>query len=86
MGSFLLGDFPRNSGNSSWQFCAESSSVLVLLVVFIFSLCFQILCLFCHLFAAVADTNSVFKLQLCLLQHMCTGFVISTAYKHLNVW
>lgn len=59
---------------------------LVLLVVFIFSLCFQILCLFCHLFAAVADTNSVFKLQLCLLQHMCAGFVISTAYKHLNVW
>lgn len=47
------------------------------------SLCFQILCLFLCLFTAVADPNRVFSFQLCLLEHMCTGFVIVTACKYL---
>lgn len=39
--------------------------------------------LFLYLFTAVTDINSVFKFQLCLLQHMCAAFIICSAYNYL---
>lgn len=86
---------PRDGGSYSltsliipasyWHFPAWYSCFLfyLLLCLVFFSLCFQILCLFLCLFTAVADPSRVFWLQLCLLEHMFTGFVTVTACKYL---
>lgn len=86
---------PRNGGLPHpwiispfrWQLLALWHEVLLFLVLF-FLLCSVYLPvfkfrLFLYLFTAVTDINSVFKFQLCLLQHMCTGLVICSAYKYL---
>lgn len=68
MESFLFGDFSRNSGNSSWQFYAESSSVP----------CFTFCCVFRVYLLSLFSNSVCFFFFFYLLLQLSTVYLSSS--------